>query len=55
VLFIDDLGTFVASLNRSVEPADAGRLAASAKLELDDQQHEDYADRRRCGENAAPQ
>jgi hypothetical protein len=28
-LFLDVKGTFVASLNRSVEPGDAGRLAAS--------------------------
>ena len=48
-------GTFVASLNRSLNPAMPVVSLPRRLLEVDDQQHENHADRRRCGENAASQ
>lgn len=50
----DVKGTLVASPNRGVAAGDAESSPCLAeRLELDDQQHEDHADRGRCGENAA--
>ena len=56
MLLVDEMGHFVASLNRSVESGDAGSSGCRVeRLELDDHKHEIHADRRRCGENAVPQ